>query len=73
MTKLDVRERVLIPASLADFLDEQQTFLGLRKRSDVILLLLQEARRKACDAVRSAAYRQRRKQAGSGRTKPATA
>lgn len=61
MSKLNAQQRLRLPAELADFLDERQEDLGLPSRNAVILMLLQEARKRAHHAVRTAEWRARRK------------
>lgn len=60
MNKLNVRQRLRIPAKLADFLDELLAKWSLEYRKDVILRILREAHRKHNHAVTQAKYRHRR-------------
>ncbi len=61
MNKLDVRQRLRIPAALADFLDEVVVEQALETRQEAILKILRDAKRKRCHAVIQAELRHRRR------------
>jgi len=65
MNKVDVRQRLVIPANLVEFLDKLQAAQGLKTRRDVVLAILRDAKRRHRHAVAQARSRIRRKAPGS--------